>query len=371
MKRRTTPVLVGAFVFTALLIGIFILIFFGRGGFWSERATFVLYFKNSVSGLSEGAPVQFRGVRIGQVSDIHLMANPETMTVKIPVFIEIQAQQVKWKGVQYPPKKLFTTMVDKGLRAQLKLQSFITGQSMIELDIIPNTPKVLVSQDNKYPEIPTIPSRLQQLSQTVEKLPVEDLFNKLISAVEGIEQTINSPKITNTMENLSSTVQDLNSLILQLEDKLPSMIAQMDSTMVEIQDLVSNANKQMSSLSYQTNATLNQSRNMLVRTDGRLEKLSHSLDQAIKSARSSFKQLEQTVSLKTGPSGKLISNLTATLEQTRQALSILGQMTNENSEFRYQLSTAIKEISSAARSVKSLSSFLERNPEALLRGKNR
>ena len=80
MRRQWTSILIGAFLLGSLAVAVVFVVFFGQSGFWKNRATFVLYFENSVSGLTEGAPVQFRGVRIGKVQEIRLVANPDTMS---------------------------------------------------------------------------------------------------------------------------------------------------------------------------------------------------------------------------------------------------------------------------------------------------
>lgn len=351
MRRQWTAILIGSFLLGSLAVAVIFIVFFGQSGFWKKKETFVLYFQNSVSGLNEGAPVQFRGVRVGKVKDIRLVANPETMSVRVPVFIEINSERVDWLETGSSPQQLISSLVERGLRAQIELQSFITGQCMIELDFKPDAPKRTVKQKGRYPEIPTAPSRLQELSQTVERLPVDELVSKLTSAIEGIERTVNSPHIVNSIETLNTTLKDLRGFINELQARIPGLFDSVDTTLSATERFVKQTDGRLSGLSQQANATLRQ-------------------------LRSSFEQLEQTVNLRSGPAAGVLEGIGSALEKTRQTLdqakrsmAALEGMAGESSNLRYQLSKALEEISAAARSVRSLANTLERRPESIFRGK--
>ncbi len=351
MRRQWTSILIGAFLLGSLAVAVVFVVFFGQSGFWKNRATFVLYFENSVSGLTEGAPVQFRGVRIGKVKEIRLVANPDTMSVSIPVFIEINSDRVEWLESGYTPEKLVSSLVDRGLRAQLALQSFITGQCMIELDFRPESPKRLLEKQERYPEIPTAPSRLQELSQTVERLPVNELVSKLTSAIEGIERTVNSPHIVNSIETLNTTLQEMRGLINELQTRIPRLFGSLDSTLDTTNGFMNRTEKRVSGLSQEANATLRQ-------------------------VRLSFRQLQQTLNLESGPAAGVLDSVSSTLQRTRgtleqaeRSMAALEGLAGENSNLRYQLSKALEEISAAARSIRSLANTLERRPESIFRGK--
>jgi len=351
MKRKTASILVGSFVIGGLVIAALFAVFLARSDFWVKRTTFVLNFDHSVSGLSEGAPVQFKGVRVGRVMDIRVVTDPRKMNVYMPVSIQIDPRRINWKGKQIQIEELFDDLIDKGLRARIRVMSYITGERMIELDFMPDTPLELAQRGLKYPEIPTVPSAMQEISQTVDELPLEELLTKLTSAVQGIEETVNSPRISESLRAVNRTMQAAQGLVTGLEQDIPG-------------------------LTDQINATLGEAQGMMQRNDKRLEELLRELEQVSLAAEKAFNQMEGTLSLEQGASGELASNLNkaleaarSTLQQAEASLAVVEDVAGD-SELRGEVETTLKELSSAARSIRSLARYLERNPDAVWRGKS-
>ncbi|MEF8822524.1 MAG: MlaD family protein [Desulfohalobiaceae bacterium] len=351
MKRRTASILVGSFVIGGLVIAALFVVFLAQSDFWVKRTTFVLNFENSVSGLSEGAPVQFQGVRVGRVMDIRVVTDPKKMTVYMPVFIQIDPRRINWKGKKIQVEELFDELINRGLRARIRVMSYITGQRMIELDFMPDTPPELARRDLDHPEIPTVPSTMQEISDTVDELPLEKLLIKLTSAVEGIEETVNSPRISESLRAMNRTMQSARKLVSGLEEDVPGLAEQM-------------------------NATLGEARGMMQRNDKRLKELLRELEQASLAAEKAFHQMEGTLSLEQGASKELASNLNealeaarSTLQQAEASLAVVEDVAGDP-ELRGEVETTLKDLSSAARSIRSLARYLERNPDAVWRGKS-
>ena len=107
--------------------------------------------------------------------------------------------------------------MDRGLRAQLQMQSMVTGQLMVELDFHPDKSARLVGTNTKYPEIPTIKTGLQELTQTIDSLPLEEMVTNLTSALEGIERAVNSPEVGRGMKNINETLEDIQGLVEGLD----------------------------------------------------------------------------------------------------------------------------------------------------------
>ena len=130
-----------------------------------------MFFSESLAGLDVGSPVTFHGVRIGSVQSIAVRFSPDTMTARIPVFLELERNKVILEG-----KKLnrsepdFEQLIRAGLRAQVVLQSFVTGQLRVDLDFLPGTPAQLVGAAPGVPEIPAVPSDLGQLRQPTDTI---------------------------------------------------------------------------------------------------------------------------------------------------------------------------------------------------------
>ncbi|WMW65574.1 MlaD family protein [Nitratidesulfovibrio liaohensis] len=142
MAREANKAMLGAFVVGALALLAAAVLLFGSGRFMKDRPQLVLYFKGSVRGLNIGAPVVFRGVPIGSVTEIRLLHDPDTPEFFIPVFIEFEPERILnmkdgTVAKRQADGKVLDLLVEKGMRARLALQSFVTGQLMIEVDFDP------------------------------------------------------------------------------------------------------------------------------------------------------------------------------------------------------------------------------------------
>ena len=175
MKKDASAILTGAFVIGAVILVVAGIILFGSRGFLAQRPVYVMYFEGSVKGLSEGAPVVFRGVRVGWVKNISLRFDPDAASVRIPVLVEIDPETITGAQGRSEQQKYLGQLIDQGLKAQLQLQNVLTGQLVIALDFYPDRPVRLVDKDSRYPEIPTIPSSLEQFTRTIENLPIEEM----------------------------------------------------------------------------------------------------------------------------------------------------------------------------------------------------
>jgi paraquat-inducible protein B len=316
MSKQANKTLIGAFVVGALALVVAGIIIFGSGDFLKERPKCVMFFEGSVNGLNVGAPVTFRGVKIGTVTEITLYFNPEDLKLKIPVYVEFAPESLRLeKGIvaeKYQKFKYLTRLIERGLRAKLQLQSLVTGLLMIELDFYPDKPAKMAGYDPRYPEIPTISSGMDQLLKKVEKIPLDELVSKLTSAIEGIDQAVNSPKIGESIDSINLALKDVR----QIADKI---------------------NQQIEPITDGVNDTVRQVEKLTKNLDGRITVLARDLDTTLKSA-------------------------TETLEN-------LEKVTSPGSPANYRLALTLEELSDAARSLRQLTDMLERNPETLLRGK--
>ena len=139
MAKQANRMMIGGFVVLAVIIMAASLVVFGSGKFFKKTNKYILYFDESVKGLSVGAPVLFQGVQVGSVTSIILQADFVKMKTQIPVIIEIEPDRCKVRTGERSYRKVAEKLIEMGLRAQLVMQSFITGQLMIELDFYPNS----------------------------------------------------------------------------------------------------------------------------------------------------------------------------------------------------------------------------------------
>lgn len=218
MSKQVNKTLIGAFVVGALGLVVLALVIFGSGEFFKSRPEFVMYFDTSVKGLNVGSPINFKGVPIGAVTDIQLRFNAQDLKLKIPVYVELYPERIAMIGGKRSVKNM-TRLIDKGLRAQLKMQSLITGQLMIELDFYQNKPAVYHG-DGSVPEIPTAPSSLDELSRTLANVPFDKIAEKLTKSIEGIERIVNSPELGSTLKSLDAAVKDIQALVRNVDGKI-------------------------------------------------------------------------------------------------------------------------------------------------------
>jgi hypothetical protein len=161
MARQPSKTLIGAFVVGAVALAVLGIAAFGSGRLFQKHFTCVMYFSGSITGLSIGSPVEFRGVKIGQVTKIAAVFDPKAVTVHIPVYIEVDPKSLVVLGDEDASKVLATNhfyepLLEKGLKARLDIESFVTGKLYISMDFHPGPPaaprtRPAVSGDPHHP----------------------------------------------------------------------------------------------------------------------------------------------------------------------------------------------------------------------------
>jgi paraquat-inducible protein B len=330
MNKKISPTLIGAFVVGALGLLVIAVIAFGSGQLFRKAREFVLYFDGTVNGLHIGAPVKFKGVEIGSVKNILLQLDQNMQVNKIPVIIEIDLKKMTSRGasdaVAVEQEVFQRAIVERGLRGQLQTESLVTGVLYIALDFFPGTPINLVQQpngDNKYPEIPTIPTEFEQakdaISRIIDKLGEIDfkgLAQSLTETVNGVNGLVNSPALKSTLQKIDQTV-----------------VPKIDETLASITKLTNDLDGKVSGLS------------------ANLEQTSDATRQAMQQAENSLKQAD------------------AALKEAQAAMTNIRDVTDSESPTFYDLRRTLREVSAAARSLRLLSNSIERNPRALIFGK--
>jgi phospholipid/cholesterol/gamma-HCH transport system substrate-binding protein len=328
VARRASSTVVGAFVVGAVALAVGALTVFGAGRPFRHRPTLVMFFSGSITGLSVGSPVEFRGVKVGEVTKIAAVFDPETVSITIPVYVEFDPKSLIVSGDD--PKLLrakldegsfYRPLLEKGLKAQLDIQSLITRQLYVSLDFHPEIPARLVGRDGRYPEIPTIPSLGDQIQQVLQKLP-----DKLMRASDGIDRLVNAPEMQAMVHDLGAALRDLDLLIRDVRTEVKPIAAS------------------------------------LRRSSGAAER--------------TFAQAERTLSLKEGPAAEVAASLDdtvrkagASLEQLRSTLAAYEQVAARNANVGHDLARTLGDVDAAARAVRSLADYVELHPEAVLKGR--
>jgi paraquat-inducible protein B len=226
----------------------------------TEAVPYLAHFEGSVRGLRSGAPVEFRGIRVGTVRSVELEVDQATASIRIPVVFDIQPQRLKLstrEGV--PPYQLMEELVRRGLRAQLKSGSLLTGDLLVDLDFHPDAPAAELRIEGTYPEIPSVPSQLDVLTASVSgvlqelaSLPLKDLITDLRQTVQGVNTLVASPETQATVRGLNESAQSLQAILKSLDQQLRPTLSQAQSTLSAAQGMVSPD----SQLRYDLNAAL-------------------------------------------------------------------------------------------------------------------
>jgi paraquat-inducible protein B len=331
MARKAKPALIGAFVLGAIVLALVGLIIFGGGRFFTQKQVAVAYFDESIKGLSIGAPVTFNGVKIGAVTDIKVVVDPdERQIIWTPVFFEVEASRfqdraghrIKFSQGTQNVKEL----IDRGMRAQLEMQSFVTGQLAVSLDLHPGTPIRLTGRSRELPEIPTVHSSAEKLARTLENLPIEEIVLSLKKALAGVDQLVNAPEVKDAIRSLNAAAGQLAQLAQTLNAEVKPLVADVSRTLDTTRDALKDAQK-------------------LVRNvDGQVSPMAESVQKTLAAAR-------------------------VTLEQAHDAIGGVNGLVADGSPLQQELQTTLRELSAAARSIRVLSDYLERHPDSLVFGK--
>lgn len=188
-----------------------------------KKVRWLLNFEGSVRGLSVGAPVEFRGIEVGKVVDMKLAFDYDKMSFRIPVVIEIEPERIKTTGKEIGDSRTRAEILtEKGLRAQLKQGNLLTGQLYIDMDIHPDKPPQKIKYDGEYPEVPTIPAPLEEITKSVTK--IVDKLDRI-----PLEQIGND--LRDTMAHLKKSSEQLQKLMKNIDEKVaPAATATLEKT---------------------------------------------------------------------------------------------------------------------------------------------
>jgi paraquat-inducible protein B len=326
MNKKISPTLIGGFVLGALALLVIAVIAFGSGRLFRKTKEFVVYFDRDVNGLNIGAPVKFKGVEVGSVKNILLQLDQSLEVPSIPVLFEIDLKKITSRGATLTlledPAAL-KAAIDRGLRAQLRTESLVTGVLYIGIDLFPGTPvKFVQAAGSKYPEIPAVPTTLERVEVTageilakLSEVDFKGMMDSVSRAVDGVGQLVNSPALKSALQ------------------RLDQMMPQIDEAIAEIRKTTGNL-------------------------DGNITTLSANLEQTSDAARGAMQQASLTM-----------KQTDAALKEAEAAMINIRGISDPDSITFYELGRSLREVSAAARSLRLLSDSVQRNPRSLIFGK--
>lgn len=246
MSRSASPTLVGGFVVGAFALAVVGLVLFGSGRLFQQSMTCVLYFPESVNGLVEGAPVKLQGVPVGQVRDIRLDLDLRQDRSQIAVLIDLDETLISRRSAQTVNVRETAAIreaVKSGLRGRLASQSFLTGLLFVELSFAPDTPIRRVENYYPYPEIPTLPSRTQEIQnmaaeavERISKIKFEELVDSFTNMANSVANLADDPSIRKAADSLAEAATQLESLIVRIEGEVDPLSSSLQQTSAEAND---------------------------------------------------------------------------------------------------------------------------------------
>jgi len=316
--KKTSTTAIGAFVIGALALTVISVIVFGSGKLFATTVPCVFYFHGSVQGLSVGSPVKFKGVQIGEVTDIKMTLNQDSMDVDIPVYAVLYPERILLaKGQKH--KSSLKPSIDAGLRAQLQTQSLITGQLLIALDFHKDPPPAKFQGDGTIPEVPTIPTVIEQLGEMIKKIQFDEIAETLSRTANGIEKLVNDPDLEAGIDKFNDTLEELQALVRNVNGQVDPLSTSVISAADEYGRLAKNINEELDSIS------------------GALE--------------------------------KTLAAAQVTAEKMEETLTNSANITSNGSPVMVELLQAMHELKEASRSMGALAESLERHPESVIFGK--
>jgi len=329
MSKQANKTVIGIFVVGAIALVVIAIVVLGSGKFFKKTLRAVCYFEGSVGGLNVGAPVVFRGVRIGSVTDVILRFETTKLSFVIPVYIEIEPDKFAVVGVR--PGQLgqnLKTLIGRGLRASLETQSLVTGQMQVGLDFQPDKPAKFAEFriDTTTPEIPTVPTPMQELAKKIQKLPIDEIFEKLSSTLSKIDNLVGSPEIVEAIRSVNLALGDVRKLVQNVDNRVGPLASSIEGTVNDYGKLARNASD-------------------------KIDTVSLGLSDTIKEIQKAVSGIEKT-----------LGEAQSTLAQAKQTLA-------EDSILYYEIAETLEELQKGARSIRLLADDLKRRPESVIWGK--
>ena len=322
MKNKISPAAIGMFVMAASIIAVAAVMVFGAAKFFSRTENFISFFSESVNGLDVGAPLKYKGVKIGKVEGIFISSSKNIKESSVSVVYSIEIDQLRRKtGTDFKDySDWMDEQIAEGLRAKLNYQSIVTGMLYIELDFIADKGEKydLKYGGTRFKEIPAAKSGLSELAKG---------FEKTMADVAKID--------------FAGIGQNVHSAIVKVNEKLDAIDAKAISdnavsALKGVDDLVRNRD--------------------VAEAIKKLDVLLSDSDALVNDARAELKNFSS--------SG---ASLAARLDEV---LRNVNSVVAPQSPLRYQIAVLVKTMNDSMSYISNFTDYLQRNPNSLLRGKD-
>jgi paraquat-inducible protein B len=332
MSKQANPTLIGIFVLGAIALAIIATLLLARGALFGDHRRHILYFEGAAQGLQVGASVVFLGVKVGTVKEIQLGMDRDSRRFLVPVTIEIEPDVVRANGgaiVDLRDRETLRQLIERGLRGRLRMQNLLTGQLYVDLDFHPDKPAHYAALDPNLSEIPTIPTTVEELTQSLEDFPV-DKFLADVAAIGGaVNKLVSSPAAQDLPRRLDATLRHLESLAAKLDAQSKPVLDDVRDNLVEM-------------------------RKAMQGTQAAMAKVEAAADRVAALAASD---------------SKTVRSLQQASDELTNAAASLRALTAQESPTVQGMNAALTEITRAADALRRLAETLDEQPDAIYRGK--
>lgn len=331
MKRQLSPTLIGTFVVAGLALIATAIIALAGNSLFTRKEKAVMFFRGSVYGLQVGAPVVFRGVRVGSVESIAVFYDRKTDDFSIPVVVGLEGDAVsgldgrRTKGVGLA----LPALVERGLSAQLAMQSLLTGQLYVDLDLRPERPGNLRGTYLDVTEIPTTATAIQALKNQLEGMDFRKIAEDLSAIAASARAMVSGPELKQALTDLAAITATVNRVATKLDQRI-------DPVANELQRSLTSTRKAM---------------------DG--------LGEAAQSINKTSDQVGELLA----PNAPLVQNLQRAADEVSRSAASLREATADDSSLRLGADRALDDLARAARALRDLAETLEQQPDSVLRGR--
>lgn len=324
MSNKSQSTAIGGFVLGAVVLLVGAILFFAKSRFAEPVNQFVMFFDGSLAGLDEGAPVVFKGVKVGSVTKIEVVSDSDSLEIYTPVYANIYPDSFKQLNNQESDES-FSDMTDrivqKGLKATLETQSLVTGKMRIGLEFRPEVKIRKRGIIKDIPEFPTAPSPFSVFAEEVAKLPLAEIADNMNKLLKNTNNLVSDSNLIGAVQSFEETLARYEEVANTFNTEIKPVAVEFKQTMDEYQVLAKNLNQKVPDM--------------------------------MQDVEDSFKGLESVLS------------------DTQGLVRSMDQSYGKDSELHYQLNQTLEELSKAAHSMRILTDYLERHPEAIIYGKDK
>jgi len=221
---------------------------------YTYREYYLLYFEETVRGLSTGSPVDFYGIKIGEVISIRLLFDQDRLTFRIPVLIAIEPDRIELSGERAIAEyQVMERLVEQGLRAQQRIGNLLTGQSYVSMRLHPEAEFRTILRDDTYPVLPTIPNTVEEIAATAKglldrlnQLPFEKTLEDIREAAQKVTTVVGSTALESAIDNIDQSFAEFKEVTSGFNDgtipKLNEMLDQIQGALTIGKQALNRAN---------------------------------------------------------------------------------------------------------------------------------